>query len=252
MGRASSGVGTERSVGPLRERLAEADERLRAQALRIAEAEHILKSALAVIGGWAKTLDDRWDELSDANRRNGIAIIRRRADELVGQAERMLAEANVGLTTADLSPQPVRLAAHLGELAASAAGRSERHEIRVETDDDPVALADPAALDHVVALLVENALKYSPEGGTVVMSASCRAGQAEVTIADEGIGLSSDGPDLFAPFERGAQANSAIDGAGLGLHIVRSLVEAMGGSVTATANLGGRGSTFAVLLPLAP
>jgi signal transduction histidine kinase len=239
------------AVKPLRERLADAEERLRAQQLRIAEAEHILKSALAVIGGWAKTLDDRWDELSDPNRRNGSAIIRRRADELVGLAERMLAEASVGVTAAELSPQPVHLASHLGELAASASGRSERHDVRVETDDDPVALADPAALDHVVALLVENALKYSPEGGRVIISACRRAEHAEVTVADEGIGLSADGPDLFAPFERGAQSAGTIVGSGLGLHIVRSLVGAMDGEVSAHLNDAGRGSTFVVRLPLA-
>jgi signal transduction histidine kinase len=107
--------------------------------------------------------------------------------------------------------------------------------------------ADPAALQQVLGHLIENAVKYSDGGTTVVVRAFADgSGLVVLEVSDEGIGI-PEGIDIFAPFLRGS-ATDHRPGVGLGLYIVRNLVRAMGGDVTARRNAD-RGSTFTVRLP---
>ena len=96
--------------------------------------------------------------------------------------------------------------------------------------------------------LLDNAIKYSPRHAGVNVLASSTSGGIAISVVDEGVGL-PDGMDVFEPFKRGHKdLVGATPGIGLGLHIVRNLAEAMGGTVTAETNPR-RGSTFTVRLP---
>src|SRR5688500_17597509 len=86
------------------ERAEQAEERLRLQTLLFAEAEHKLKTSVAVISGWASTLDDRWDILTPQQRRDGIATIRRSADALAMHARSLLEGARTEMTRLELDP----------------------------------------------------------------------------------------------------------------------------------------------------
>jgi signal transduction histidine kinase len=98
--------------------------------------------------------------------------------------------------------------------------------------------------------LGENAIKYSPDGGLIRLDVEPVGGQrVAVTVSDEGVGVPTD-IDLFAPFTRAAN-DRGIQGTGLGLHIVHTLLAAMDGTVTALPGLAG-GSVMTVTLPLAP
>jgi two-component system CheB/CheR fusion protein len=135
------------------------------------------------------------------------------------------------------------------------AGRAERHRIERTLADEPVFVSgDATRLDQVVRNLLDNAVKYSPAGTTIRVSVEAEAGAAVLRVADQGIGMSGETlPRLFEPF---AQADGALDraagGLGLGLPLVRAIVEAHGGHVSASSAGRGRGSEFVVRLPLAP
>jgi signal transduction histidine kinase len=229
-----------------------AEARLRSQTLVRAEAEHRLKTALAVIAGWASTLDDRWDQLSDARRREGVAIIRKASDDMAGQAKRLLEDARAEMLTLDQEPIRLDLCAVLDVTTVAFGGMSDRHVVEHLTSGGDVLVdVDPAALQQVLGHLVENAVKYSKEGTRVTLRAvpDLDSGTVVLEVRDEGKGI-PDGVDLFAPFQRG-EAESDVPGVGLGLYIVRNLVRAMGGDVLAHRNIDGPGSTFRVLLPAA-
>jgi signal transduction histidine kinase len=232
----------------VRDRAERAEERLRHQTLLFAEAEHKLKTSLAIISGWAATLDDRWDSLSPEQRRDGVATIRRSADTLTAQTRHLLEDAKVELARLDLSPTPLDLAEILRATIRAYDPVSAAHRIHCDVTGPVPVLADPAALQQVLGHLVDNAVKYSPDGGTVLLAARTVDEQwAELSVADEGVGIPEE-IDLFAPFIQGGSRSNGASGVGLGLYIVHNLVEGMGGTVQAVRNRD-CGSTFTVRLP---
>ncbi|HVF74279.1 MAG TPA: HAMP domain-containing sensor histidine kinase [Acidimicrobiales bacterium] len=228
------------------ERAERAEERLRLQTLLFAEAEHKLKTSVAVISGWASTLDDRWETLSPQQRRDGVATIRRSADTLAMHTRSLLEGARTEMARLDLEPIALDLASILRVTTRTFSGLSTSHHIRCTVDGPVWVLADPAGLQQVLGHLIENAVKYSPGGGTVRLHARANRRWAELLVTDEGVGVPDD-VDVFAAFTRGSITGTGV---GLGLYIVKNLVEGMGGTVTAVRNPL-RGSTFTVLLPTA-
>jgi signal transduction histidine kinase len=223
-----------------------AEGRLRSQTMLLAEAEHRLKTALAVITGWASTLEERWDQLDDERRLEGLAIIRKAAEGMADQARQLLHDARAEIRQLDLAPVTLDLREVLDVNVATFEGLSQTHDIVhvSEPDADVVVAVDPAALQQVLGHLLENAVKYSPVASTVSVAARRVGDEVVIDVSDQGIGIPED-VDVFAPFQRGTDT---AEGAGLGLYIVRNLVLAMGGDVVAAPNPSG-GSTFSVRLP---
>ncbi|HET9017674.1 MAG TPA: GAF domain-containing protein [Thermomicrobiaceae bacterium] len=125
------------------------------------------------------------------------------------------------------------------------------HRFVVEAPGPVTGLWDPVRLDQVLANLVGNAVKYSPDGGRIRVTVRPQADDAELVIWDEGVGIDpADQGRLFQPFERGSGAE-AFEGTGLGLFIARQIVEQHGGTLTFVSEPG-RGSAFTVRLPHRP
>jgi signal transduction histidine kinase len=227
-------------------RAAAAEGRLRSQTMLLAEAGHRLKTALAVINGWATTLEERWENLDDDRRRQGVSVIRRTSSGMADDARRLLDDARAEMFLLDLAPVAIDLRDVLEVNVAMLEGLSQTHAIAHATppDVDVIVQVDPGALQQILGHLLENAVKYSPDGTTVTVAARRDDVGVLIDVTDAGVGLPSD-IDVFAPFERG---DTETEGAGLGLYIVRNLVRAMGGEITATSNPE-RGSTFSVRLP---
>lgn len=153
-----------------------------------------------------------------------------------------------------------RRAVDLAEiLAATADGfycsmqaRSLRLELRLPRGAAPID-GDPVRLAQVFGNLVDNACKFTPEGGEVVVSLATRANEAVVTVSDSGIGMTAD--EILEVFEPYAQAQRSAGlrrgGLGIGLSLVRDIVEAHGGTVRASSAGMGLGSRFVVRLPVA-
>jgi signal transduction histidine kinase len=227
---------------------ADAAERLlRARLLLFAEAEHKLKTSISVILGWAVTLQRHWDQLGEAERLHAVEIIRRRSEGVRDEADRTLKEARAELSVFEVDLECVDVSAALSSGAAALEGLSDRHPLVVDVDESVYAWIDPGGFQQVLAHLVENAVKYSPMGGTITLRLRTRQAWAIVEVADQGSGIPG-GVDLFAPFQQG---DLGAGGVGLGLSIVNRLVTAMGGTIDARHN-DGRGSTFTIRLRRGP
>ena len=124
--------------------------------------------------------------------------------------------------------------------------------LRLENDSASIALnADEELVKRMILNLLDNAVKYTPEGGEISLALEKQNGNAEIVVRDNGIGISEqDQQRVFDRFYRVDKARSrALGGAGLGLAIVRSIVEAHGGQIRIESTPR-HGSTFTVSLPL--
>jgi two-component system sensor histidine kinase BaeS len=114
----------------------------------------------------------------------------------------------------------------------------------------PTVLADPIRLAQVIGNLVDNAIKYTPPGHAVTISAGQENGRAWVSVADDGPGIpQEEQAQIFSPFYRGGQGRRIKDGMGLGLSIAHDLAAAHGGQIT-LVSAPGQGSRFTLWLPL--
>jgi signal transduction histidine kinase len=151
--------------------------------------------------------------------------------------------------------RPMDLAAAVDAAVQSARVTAEARGLRVVSDLERQGMlvdGDADRLDQVFANLLSNAVKFTPAGGTIAVGLHRSAGEAHLTIADTGIGIA---PDVLPHvFDRFRQADSSTTrthgGLGLGLALVRYLVESHGGTVCAESPGVGLGATFRVLLPL--
>jgi signal transduction histidine kinase len=126
------------------------------------------------------------------------------------------------------------------------------HHFEIDLPTDmPHAEADPEKLAQVVAHLLDNAVKFSPQGGTITVAARRKTATVEVRVTDEGVGIPrSDQHRIFSKFYRvDAAPPTAVSGTGLGLFLVRGLLAAMNGRIWVESKEG-EGSTFAFELPV--
>jgi signal transduction histidine kinase len=159
------------------------------------------------------------------------------------------------LDTGDLQVNlaPTDVGDVVGQVVKSVQEAQNGHRFVVELPPEPLAArADPDKLRQVFSILLDNAVKYSPSGGTVTVGAARKRETVEVRVADEGIGIPhADQDQIFRKFYRGAdvETRAGAGGTGLGLFIARGLVSAMGGRIWVTSREG-EGSTFTFELPL--
>jgi signal transduction histidine kinase len=152
-----------------------------------------------------------------------------------------------------LDLQPTDLVALARGSIAEQQAASERHRIVLDAEPaEVVGQWDATRLGRVLGNLLENAVKYSPAGGEVRVEVRREAGWAVVRVADQGLGIpAADLPHIFERFRRAGNVVGQVPGTGLGLAVVRQIVEQLGGSVDVDSQAG-LGSTFTVRLPLPP
>ena len=225
-----------------------------AKDLFLATTSHELRTPLTAVKGYVNMLQRRWDVLDEPTRLDALGTIAQRTDDLVALTNHLLLGARAGASRHSASAVAFELG---GVVAASASAYrhvSARHEVRIDVGPEPVhALGDASSVEQVVGQLVENAVKYSPLGGSVDVTVRRDGRFAVVEVADEGIGLpAGEELSLFAPFfQAGATNTREFGGVGLGLYIVRQLVEAQGGEVLAR-NRDEVGAVLGFTVPLAP
>jgi signal transduction histidine kinase len=151
----------------------------------------------------------------------------------------------------ELTPRDVDLAELAREVTDRFRAAAPDHELVVDAPGRPITVScDELRLEQVLINLITNAIKYSPDGGRVVVAAVDGAGSwATLSVSDQGIGIPPDQQTaIFEPFHRVASASAGIAGSGLGLAISKRIVERHGGRIEVDSQLG-RGTTFRVLLP---
>ncbi|HEX9065138.1 MAG TPA: ATP-binding protein [Streptosporangiaceae bacterium] len=215
-----------------------------AKDLFLATTSHELRTPITVVQGFASTLASRWDKLLDTDRRAAVQTIAERAQSLAKLVDQLLLGSRAGANRLTVHNEPFDLIKLLTDAANVFRPLSDRHVLATDIPPDlPPAYGDPAATDSIVGQLLENAFKYSPDGGMVTIGARAvpEAGGIEVTVRDEGIGIAP--ADVERVFERFVQGEAGdrrrFGGIGLGLYIVRQLARAQGGDVTAAPGAGG-------------
>ncbi len=217
----------------------------------LSAAAHDLKTPLTTLVAQAQLMERRASRRPDAQA--DVAGLQR----LVGEAQRLK---RLVLDLLDVSRieqgqllgprEEVDLTALAQEVCARHS--SDHHRCAVDAPQSVVGVYDRTRLTQLLDNLCENAVKYSPEGGTVQVRVWQDQDNAYLTVADQGIGIpAADLPHLFDRFHRGANVDDRrFAGMGLGLYICHSIVTQHGGRLWATSPGSGQGSTFHVLLPL--
>ena len=221
----------------------------------VAAVSHQLRTPLTSIYGFAETLL-RQDVLFDEDeRRTFLSYIASESERLTGIVDELLNVARLDAGDLHVEPEPIDVASVVSEVVESAeeTGVANGHRLVVELPPEPLsAEADRDKLRQVFGILVENALKYSPNGGTVTVGARRGDGTVEVRVVDEGTGIpASEQERIFRKFYRAeATVRDGGGGTGLGLFIAKELVTAMGGRIW-VESAEGEGSKFAFELPAA-
>jgi PAS domain S-box-containing protein len=212
-----------------------------AKDLFLATTSHELRTPITVVRGFASTLASRWDQLSDSDRRAAVTTIAERAGSLGSLVEQLLLGARAGADQLPITSEPFDLAGLLRAAVVSFGALSDKHKITADVPAElPRAFGDSMATDIIVGQLLENAVKYSPSGGTVVVRAQEAGERIEVEVEDEGIGIASgDHERIFERFVQGETGDRRrFGGVGIGLFIVRRLAAAQGGTVVAESRPG--------------
>ncbi len=215
-------------------------ERLRSELISVIS--HEVRTPLACVLGYTSLLQTR--PVDEATRQEYLSIIADEARRLEGLVGDLVDVKRIEQGRLELEPQPFDLAALVEEQVRIFKGRSERHTIQLDSAGELVVRADRNRLAQVIANLLANAVKYSPEGGAVEVDAAVRNGDVRVSVRDHGVGISeADRPRIFTKFFRGSKGLAGIGGMGLGLAVSRDIVEAHGGRMGFESKVG-RGSVF--------
>jgi signal transduction histidine kinase len=220
-----------------------------AQELFLATASHELRTPLTVLRGFGDTLLRHWDVLGDERRRELVGTMLARTEGMGELVEQILLASQAGLDGTAAAPQEFDLATTVAAAVTVLAGASDAHPVVLHADGPVPALGRPGTIAPILDQLVENAMKYSPDGGTVDVTVRRGDGCAVLAVADRGRGIAEqDTERVFDRFYRGDTVAGGPGGAGLGLWIVRRTVEAQSGAVTAAPRDGG-GTVIEVRLP---
>jgi PAS domain S-box-containing protein len=221
----------------------------------LAMLSHELRTPLNTILGWARTLRTR--QCPPEQTDHALAAIERNAQLQARLIEDLLDVSRIVSGKLSLEAQPVQLAAVIDAALDTVRGPAEAAEVTLAVAVDqtlPPLVGDAARLQQVVWNLLSNAIKFTERGGRVDVRARRVNGTVELVVADTGRGISPDLlPHVFDRFRQAEPGGSrATGGLGLGLTIVRYLVERHGGTVEAASPGEGGGATFTVRLPLSP
>jgi PAS domain S-box-containing protein len=221
----------------------------------VAAVSHELRTPLTSIYGFAETLLRQDVPFGDEERRIFLGYIASESERLTEIVDQLLNVAR--LDAGDLHVELGRI--DLGSVVSEVVGTVEEsdamngHSFELDLPEEPLAAeADPDKVRQVFNILVENALRYSPQGGTVTVGARRNADRVEVRVVDEGIGIpAAERERIFRKFYRAeSAARDGAAGTGLGLFIAKELVTAMGGRIWVDSTEG-EGSSFSFELPAA-
>lgn len=243
------------TIGSLRQANRDLSELDRLKTNFVNSVSHELRTPLTSILGYSEFLEDELGGELTPQQRGFVGQIQKGANRLVFLVDDLLDYARMVAGTFRLKFEEADLGQKIGEIVESLRPQVEEAGIQIEVSvpDEPLLLAmDPKRIGQVLINLVNNAIKFTPPGGTIHIQAHRSEGGICCQIVDTGIGIASE--DIPRLFQRFSQLESGVQmgrGTGLGLSISKSLVEAHGGEIGVQSTLG-KGSMFWFTLPLAP
>jgi two-component system phosphate regulon sensor histidine kinase PhoR len=221
----------------------------------LADVSHELRTPIAALLTFNELLQDGADD-DPATRKEFLGSSHQQIERLDWLASNLLelSKLDSGLIALELRPDDLRAVVESAVHAAEAGARRKGIELTLELPPQPLRQRhDPQRLGQVLSNLIGNAVKFTPQGGSVhVLLRATRTG-ASVVVSDTGVGIdASELPHVFDRFYRGSRSNvERAAGSGLGLSIARSIVEMHGGRISIASSLG-RGTQAEVTLPRDP
>ncbi|MEN3341756.1 MAG: two-component system, OmpR family, phosphate regulon sensor histidine kinase PhoR [Actinomycetota bacterium] len=224
----------------------------RARTEFVATASHELRTPLTSIYGAAQTILGRRDRLNEGQQLQLMRIIEQESAHLAQVVDQLLVTAQINRGRLPIAAAPCDIAKLARTVVEAAEARKpELAELVLDVPERPIRLGcDQSLLRRVLVNLVDNALKYSPDGGRVQVRVVDDLENIRVEVSDEGLGIpAADQERIFERFYRlDAGMSRGVGGSGLGLYISREIVTQMGGTLT-VRSVPGAGSTFVVRLP---
>jgi signal transduction histidine kinase len=225
-------------------------ERLRSEVM--ATLSHELRTPLAAIKGYSTALLIEEIEWSEDKQREFLQLIDVECDNLQTMISDILDSSLIDVGQLTIAPQPVRMPRLAQEVVDEMQRRSDSHRLVVDFRPDfPLVDADPHWIRQVFRNIIDNAIKYSPDGGLIMIKGEVRESDVVISIADQGVGISPE--DLIPLFEKYFRVKAAtghyVAGTGLGLPVARAVVEAHEGRIWAESSVG-HGTTLFFSLPL--
>jgi two-component system phosphate regulon sensor histidine kinase PhoR len=222
----------------------------------VASVSHELRTPLTSIKGFIRTLLDDTEGYYDRDTQvEFYQIIDQECDRLVRLINDLLNVSRIEAGRAlELHLKPIDLRNLMARVVTSQQSYTTRHTLVLEASEDlPMVVADEDKVDQILTNLINNAIKYSPDGGHVWVSARGTDGNIEVSVKDEGVGIPEEHLDkIFARFHRVESGDSRrAGGTGIGLYLVKHLVEAHHGRIRVDSRVD-QGSTFTFTIPLTP
>lgn len=213
---------------------------------------HEMRTPLTSIKGYSTALLMEETTFSSETQREFLQIIDEECDILQDLIHDLLESSIIDAGLLRLEPQPVMLPRLAQSVTDDISNRSKKHRFLLDFPSQfPIVDADPDRIAQVLRNLLDNAVKYSPQGGLVVVRGEVREDEVVVSVADQGVGIAPE--HLNRLFEKFFRVKSALGrhvvGSGLGLPIAHTIVESHGGRIWAESQLG-QGSTFYLTLPL--
>jgi PAS domain S-box-containing protein len=215
----------------------------------VATVSHELRTPLTSIYGFAETLMRGDVEFSDTERATFLGYIASESERLISIVDDLLSVARLETGTLQLSVEETDVVAVAQEVVARIQEHAESPEFDLDLPETGVFVeADREKLAQVLFNLVDNAVKFSPDGGRIGIAARRRSETAEIRVSDQGVGIPRvDHQRIFSKFYRVEGAGPNVAGTGLGLFLARGLLLAMGGRIWVESKEG-RGSTFVLEL----
>ncbi len=211
----------------------------------VSSVSHELRAPLTSIFGFAETLLRRGELFDDVQKKTFLSYIASESERLTGIVDALLdvAELDSGDLQVELKTTDVgKVVREVVESARTeiAAAQANEHKFVIDLSDEPLrAEADGEKLRSLLVNLIDNAIKFSPDGGTVSVTGQRRPGAIELRVSDEGVGIPVEERErIFRKFFRGS-SSVLSGGTGLGLFITRGLVNAMGGRISVDSVEGG-------------
>ncbi len=212
---------------------------------------HELRAPLTNINGSIELMLADGD-MDPESQRTMLRIIGEQSARLTRLVQGILNVSRIEARKLEIHPQAVDVRPLMEKVIENLAQRENIHEFELPESPLPLVWADPDRLEEILANLIDNAVKYSPEGGTIKLSARESDGRLIISVTDPGVGIPAKELDkIFEKFHRVDRGDARTTyGHGLGLYISKRFIEAHGGDIWVESKLG-KGSTFSFTLPLA-
>jgi K+-sensing histidine kinase KdpD len=231
--------------------LREAKQADRVRSEVMASLSHELRTPLAAIKGYTTALMMDEIEWADEKEQEFLRLIDEECDNLQTMISDLLDSSLIEVGQMGIEVQPVRMPKLAEEVAGEIQLRTSTHQLVVEfLPEFPIVDADPGRIRQVLRNILDNAVKYSPNGGLIVIRGEVRPTQVVISVSDQGVGISPE--DLIPLFEKYFRVKDStgyhVAGTGLGLPVAREIVEAHGGRIWAESKIG-EGTTLSFSLP---